>query len=404
MKPESSARPDPANLPLQGLRVVEQGSFITGPLTSLLLGDMGADVIKVERPGTGDIFRSYDGTLYAPTFRSVNRNKRSITLDTRDTEDRAVFDELIESADVYVHNFRPGVADRLGVGSERLRALNPELVYCAISGLGSTGPYAARPAYDTVAQAYSGMLSLTLDRSDPRISGPAVADSVTGLYAAQGILAALVQRGIRGGGKLVEISMIEAMAHFLAEPYSSFFGTGENPGPYGRAAVSQSYAMRCSDDRLIALHLSSPPKFWLGLIAAVGLPELAEDPRFKAHAGRIANYEELRTILQAAFSKRPRDEWLVELSSEDVPHAPVLEPSEAIQDPQFQHLKVIISALHPTEGLVEHIRPPHRFDGTTATQMLAPPTLGEHNDEIRRELAERRRGKGRADGTQTTAE
>ncbi|MGH3388495.1 MAG: CaiB/BaiF CoA transferase family protein, partial [Actinomadura sp.] len=200
--------PNP-QLPLHGIRVIEQGAFITGPYASMLLADMGAEVIKVERPGTGDAFRSYDGTQYAPTFLAFNRNKRSITIDNRAEADRETLDELIRTADVYLHNFRPGVAERLAVGHERLLDINPRLIYCAISGLGSSGPYAGRPSYDTVAQAYSGFLSLTLDRSEPRISGPAVADAVTGLYAAQGILAALVRRGIDGRGHVVEVSMLE---------------------------------------------------------------------------------------------------------------------------------------------------------------------------------------------------
>lgn len=378
-------------LPLQGIRVVEQGAFITGPYASMLLADMGAEVIKVERPGTGDAFRAYDGTLYAPTFQAFNRNKRSITIDNRDDADRAVLDDLIRTADVYIHNFRPGVAERLHVGHERLRELNPRLVYCAISGLGADGPYVDRPSYDSVAQAYSGLFSLTLDPNQPRISGPAVADAVTGLYAAQGVLGALVRRGGNGQGQLVEISMLEAMAGFLIEPYSSYFGTGVNPGPYGRAAVSQSYAMRCADGGLIALHLSSPPKFWLGLLEATGLQHLATDERFADHQRRVRHHEELRRELQEAFARRPRDEWLDLLVTHDVPHAPVLEPDETLEDPQFQHLRLAVDATHPTEGRVRSIRPAHRFDHEIQTRITPPPTLGEHDAEVRAELAARHR-------------
>jgi crotonobetainyl-CoA:carnitine CoA-transferase CaiB-like acyl-CoA transferase len=379
-----------ARLPLEGIRVVEQGAFITGPYAAMLLADMGADVIKVERPGTGDAFRSYDGTLYASTFQAFNRNKRSVTVDNRDEADRAFLDELIETADVFIHNFRPGVAERLHVGHERLLNLNQRLVYCSISGLGDTGPYAGRPAYDTVAQAYSGMLSLTLDPSQPRISGPAVADAVTGLYAAQGVLAALVQRSVDGRGHVVEISMLEAMSHFLIEPYASFFATGESPGPYGRAAVSQSFAMTCADGRRVALHLSSPEKFWRGLLNVVQLEHLVDDDRFRTHQARVQHHEELRVAFQEAFAKRPRAEWLDRLVTEDVPHAPVLDQTETIMDPQVQHLGLAISSAHPTEGLVRSIRPPHRFDHRTTTAMQAPPTLGEHDEQLRAELTARR--------------
>lgn len=385
MHDSTDASPIP-DLPLHGIRVVEQGAFITGPYAAMLLADMGADVIKVERPGTGDAFRAYDGTLYAPTFRAFNRNKRSVTIDNRDDEDQAVLDGVIRTADVYIHNFRPGVAERLNVGYERLRELNPRLVYCAISGLGADGPYVDRPSYDSVAQAYSGMFSLNLDPNQPKISGPAVADAVTGLYAAQGVLGALVRRGIDGRGHLVEISMLEAMTHFLIEPYSSYFGTGANPGPYGRAAVSQSYAMRCADGKLLALHLSSPPKFWLGLLDATGLQHLALDDRFADHQRRVRNHEELRLELQEAFATRPREQWLDLLVKYDVPHAPVLELDETLEDPQFQHLRLATGATHTAVGQVRSIRPAHRFDHGIQTDIAPPPALGEHDEEVRAEL------------------
>lgn len=376
--------------PLQGIRVIEQGAFITGPYAAMLLADMGADVIKVEKPNTGDAFRSYDGTLYASTFQAFNHNKRSITIDNRDPADRDTLDQLVSTADVFIHNFRPGVSERLEIGAERLLEVNPRLIYCGISGLGADGPYAERPSYDTVAQAYSGMLSMTLDADQPRIVGPAIADAVTGLYAAQGILAALVQRGVDNAGHIVEISMLEAMTHFLIEPYASYFGSGEDPGPYGRAAVSQSYAMRCSDGKLVALHLSSPEKFWRGLLKATEREELAFDARFSLRLQRVAHHEQLRSMLQETFITKPRDYWLAKLVENDVPHAPVLTPNDALRDLQFQHLGMVVESEHPTEGIVRTIRPPHFFDHRAETEVKAPPTLGEHNEEIRRELSQRK--------------
>ena len=191
---------------LSGIRVVEQGTFITGPACGMLLGDLGADVVKVEQPGTGDPFRAFKGGLYSPHYQTYNRNKRSVTLDPKDAGDRDVLDALVESADVYIQNFRPGVADKLGVGAARLRALNPRLVYCSISGFGATGPAAARPAYDTVAQAASGFLNLLVNPENPRVVGPAIADALTGFYAAYGVLGALVERGRSGKGRTVEVS------------------------------------------------------------------------------------------------------------------------------------------------------------------------------------------------------
>jgi crotonobetainyl-CoA:carnitine CoA-transferase CaiB-like acyl-CoA transferase len=214
--------------PLSGVRIVEQGTFITGPCAAMMLADLGADVIKVESP-EGDPYRAYQQGLYSPHFQAYNRNKRSIACDLKQAADRELFDRLIASADVYIQNFRPGTAERLGAGARRLRGLNPRLVYCSISGFGADGPYAERPSYDSVAQALSGFLSVVVDRERPRFLGPALADAITGIYAGYGILAALLERAGTGAGRLVEVSMFEAMAHFAVEPFAAYFALGEAP-------------------------------------------------------------------------------------------------------------------------------------------------------------------------------
>ena len=208
---------------LSGIKVLEQGTFITGPAAGMFLADLGAEVIKIEQPGSGDPFRAFRGGLYSTHFQTYNRNKRSVTLNPKLPEDAAVFDELVKDADVYIQNFRPGAADRLGAGEAKLRGLNPRLVYCAISGFGQTGPAAARPAYDTVAQAASGFLKLLVNPANPRVVGPAVADAMTGFYAAYGILGALVERGRTGVGRKVEVSMLEAMCHFNLDAFTHYF-------------------------------------------------------------------------------------------------------------------------------------------------------------------------------------
>jgi crotonobetainyl-CoA:carnitine CoA-transferase CaiB-like acyl-CoA transferase len=213
---------------LRGIRIVEQGTFITGPCAGMMLADLGADVIKVESP-EGDPYRSYQGSHYSPHFQAYNRNKRSIALDLKKDADRTLFDGLVREADVYIQNFRPGTAERLGAGVERLRQLNPGLVYGSISGFGSSGPYVDRPSYDSVAQALSGFLSVVVDAERPRFLGPALADAITGMYAAYGVLGALVERSRTGRGTLVEVSMLEAMAHFAVEPFAAFFALGEAP-------------------------------------------------------------------------------------------------------------------------------------------------------------------------------
>jgi crotonobetainyl-CoA:carnitine CoA-transferase CaiB-like acyl-CoA transferase len=371
---------------LQGLKVVEQGTFITGPAAGMLLGDLGADVIKVEMPRTGDPFRAFQGGLYSPHFQTYNRNKRSITLDTKDAADRAVFDALIQEADVYIQNFRPGVAEKLGAGESRLRALNPRLVYCSISGFGATGPAANRPAYDTVAQAASGFLNLLVNPENPRVVGPAIADSLTGFYAAYGVLGALFERSRTGTGHTVEVSMLEAMAHFNLDAFTHFFQAGEVMGPYSRPSVSQSYVLECADGKWIALHMSSPEKFWQGLAIAIEQPDLFADPRFATRENRIANQEALIELLGVRFKHRTRDAWCERLQREDVPHAPMYDTSEALEDPQARHLELMASAEHPVMGLFRTVRSPVSFDGQRALDVRPPPTLGEHNEEIRAAL------------------
>ncbi|MDM0020989.1 CaiB/BaiF CoA transferase family protein [Variovorax saccharolyticus] len=374
---------------LHGLKVVEQGTFITGPAAGMLLGDLGADVIKVEQPVTGDPFRAFKNGLYSPHYQTYNRNKRSITLDTKTSADREVLDALIAEADVYIQNFRPGVAEKLGVGAERLQALNPKLVYVAISGFGATGPAAGRPAYDTVAQAASGFLHLLVNPENPRVVGPAIADSLTGFYAAYGALGALFERSRTGVGRKVEVSMLEAMAHFNLDAFTHFFQVDEVMGPYSRPSVSQSYVLRCADDKWIALHMSSPEKFWRGLAVAIEQPDIFADERFATRDARIDNQETLIRLLGERFLTQPRDEWCRRLQREDVPNAPMYDTSEALEDPQAKHLQLMTSAEHPVMGLFRTVRSPVSFDGERALEVRPPPMLGEHSDEIRAALKRR---------------
>src|SRR5688572_28144086 len=277
---------------LSGIRIVEQGTFITGPCTGMMLADLGADVIKVESP-SGDPYRSYQGGQFSPHFQAYNRNKRSLVLDMNAEPDRDLFDQLILNADVYIQNFRPGTAERLGAGAERLQALNPKLIYCSISGFGSSGPYVDRPSYDSVAQALSGFLSVVVDPDRPRFLGPALADAITGIYAAYGVLGALFDRGRTGRGCLVEVSMLEAMAHFAVEPFAAFFALNRPPRSSDRPRLAQAYILRTADGGLIAIHLSSLEKFWTGLTAAVASESLGNDERFRTRQGRIDHYEAL---------------------------------------------------------------------------------------------------------------
>ncbi len=378
---------------LSGIKVLEQGTFITGPAAGMFLADLGAEVVKVEQPGSGDPFRSFRGGLYSPHFQTYNRNKRSVTLNPKLAEDAAVFDELVKDSDVYIQNFRPGAAERLGAGETRLRELNPRLIYCAISGFGQTGPAAARPAYDTVAQAASAFLKLLVNPANPRVVGPAVADAMTGFYAAYGVLGALVERGRTGQGRKVEVSMLEAMCHFNLDAFTHYFSENEIMGPFSRPSVSQSYVLECADGLWIALHMSSPEKFWQGLANAIERPELFQDARFATREGRIAHQNDLIALLDGLFRARTRADWCARLEAEDVPHAPMYDTREAMEDPQARHLQLEVSAPHPEGGDWRTIRSPVSFDGERALEVTAPPVLGADNaaivEPIRRRLRQR---------------
>jgi crotonobetainyl-CoA:carnitine CoA-transferase CaiB-like acyl-CoA transferase len=372
--------------PLRGVRIVEQGTFITGPCAGMMLADLGADVIKVESP-EGDPYRAYQKGMYSPHFQAYNRNKRSIVCDLKQAADRELFDQLVAQADVYVQNFRPGTAERLGAGVKRLRGLNPRLVYCSISGFGADGPYAERPSYDSVAQALSGFLSVVVDEDRPRFLGPALADAITGIYAAFGILGALLERSGSGNGRHVEVSMFEAMAHFAVEPFAAFFALGETPKSSDRPRLAQAYILRTADARLLAIHLSSLEKFWSGLTTSLEAPELAMDPRFADRLSRIKNYEILGAELDARFRRRALADWVGRLSGHDVPFAPINGIDAVVEDPQARHLGLVVPVEAAIEGGREAVRPALQFDGRRATSVTAAPLLNQHGDAIRAALA-----------------
>ncbi len=372
--------------PLVGLVVVELASFIAGPYAGQLLADLGADVVKVEPPDGGDPFRSFAGGSYGPHFVAFNRNKRSVTLDVREEAGRDAVRRLLTTADVLLENARPGVMDRLGLGYPQVRELNPRLVYCSVSGFGQDGPAARRPVYDTVGQALGGLLSQTITAGHPQILGPAMADGISGLTAAYGILAALQARARTGAGQHVDVSMFGAVAAFLGSEASMWHQAGDPGGPRSRPSISQSYAFGCADGRVMTLHLSSPVKFWQGLLDAVGRPDLAADPRFATRQARIEHFEELHELLAAEFVRRPSEEWQQRLAEHDVPHARVNSLAEVFDEPQARHLGLALRLRHPTEGEVTTVAPPVRFSDTPWQGLSAPPALGEDTADVLAEL------------------
>ncbi|HEY5102180.1 MAG TPA: CoA transferase [Steroidobacteraceae bacterium] len=372
---------------LKGIRVVDQGTFITGPCAAMMLADLGADVIKIESL-EGDPYRSYQSGRYSPHFQAYNRNKRGVALDLKLDADRGLFDALVREADVYIQNFRPGTAQRLGASVERLHELNPKLIYCSISGFGANGPYVERPSYDSVAQALSGFLSVVVDPERPRFMGPALADAITGIYAAYGIMGALLERVRSGRGRLVEVSMLEAMTHFAVEPFAAFFALGDVPRSSDRPRLAQAYILRTADAQLLAIHLSSLEKFWTGLLSALDAPEFAQDRRFNSRQGRIEQYEALGTELDALFRKRPLTEWIERLGRHDVPFAPINSVDAVVKDPQVEHLQIVVPVVDAIEGGRQAIRPAVQFDGQRAPHVRAAPLLDQHGGNIRAALAQ----------------
>jgi crotonobetainyl-CoA:carnitine CoA-transferase CaiB-like acyl-CoA transferase len=384
---DSAHRNASAAGPLAGVRVIELTTMITGPLAGMMLGDWGADVVKVENPSGGDPFRSFRDGMYSPHFCAYNRNKRSVALDLRSEDGKAALRELLRHADVLLENYRPGVMQRLGFGDEALAALNPRLVRCSITGFGPQGPYAERPAYDAIAQAVAGMSSLFVQPDDPRLTGPTIGDNVTGQYACQGILAALFEREKTGQGRRIDVNMLEATLAFMPDPFAYYTQMDLVSDPYLRAHTSQSYAFTCSDGKLLAVHLSSQNKFWEAFVQAIECPELLADERVATRAQRIANYEFLRGYAGKIIGKRQRDHWMDVLAKADVPCAPIYNVTEVFHDPQVRHLDSFMTLTHPRMGPVISIRRPVYLDGARDEQpQRPPPLLGEHTHEVLTEV------------------
>ena len=373
--------------PLDGVRILELTTMITGPLAGVMLADLGAEVIKVENPKGGDYFRSFRGGLYSPHFCGYNRNKRSISVDLYSERGREVVLKLVERADVLIENFRPGVMDRFGLSLDTLREVNPRLIYCSITGFGEDGPYKDRPAYDAVAQSVAGIAGLFLDRENPQITGPTIADNMTGIFACYGIQGALYEREKTGVARRVDVNMLTSAVAFAPDPFGYFTQMGVDSDQYTRVRASQSYSFTCGDGGLIAVHLSSQPKFWEALIKSLDAKEVGEDPRFQTRDQRIDNYPEVANALRPVFVSKPRDYWMERLEANDVPFAPINSIPEVFDDPQIKHLDTFFEVTHPTEGSVKGIRRPVWLDGSRDDQpLIPPPALGEHTDEVLSEL------------------
>ena len=372
---------------LQDLTVVESATFVTGPYAAALLGNLGARVIKIESPPDGDPYRYFaPDPVFSFNFAHLNRNKESLLLDLKTAEGKQICFDLLKNADVFVENFRPGTAERLGIGYETLRELNPRLIYCSISAFGSSGPDADKPGFDTLGQAASGLLSLLSDADDPKVMGMAVSDYVTGLSAAYGILGALMAREKSGSGCRVETSLLQATLSFIGETAAGYLRTGSVPNRVARVKNAHAFAFVCGDGRPLAIHCSVPEKFWLALLRAIERTDVAADERFKHREGRRQHYQTLEQTLAPTFRMKPRDDWLKILQAADVPAVALNNVAEVLADPQVEHLDLLEEVDHPKAGKLRFIGGPVRFESLAERKSAPPPLLGEQSGRILLEL------------------
>lgn len=370
---------------LNGIKVIEICNVAAGPFCGMLLADMGADVIKVEHPAGGDTLRSWapitDG--YSENFASLNRNKRSVTLDLKNPADAEALRKLVAQADVLLENNRPGVMDRLGLGYEALSAINSRLVYCSVSAYGQTGPRSPEGGFDLTLQAMSGLMSVTGETGGAPVKcGVPVCDFSAGLYAAFAIVSALHAVAREQKGTHIDVSMLGATIGISALQTSQYFGTGEDPVALGSAHPRNApyqvfkcrngyFGMAAGNDAL-----------WRSVCAVVDRQEWADDPRFANPTLRAANQVALRDMLEAIFSEEESEVWLARFSAAGVPCAPLNTYSQALADPQVKHMNWVQSLDLPNGVQTRTFVSPLRFDNRTSGVLRSPPLLGEHNDEV----------------------
>lgn len=363
--------------------VIECSTFVTGPYATALLADLGVRVIKIESPPDGDPYRYFaPDSYFSFNFAHLNRNKESLVLDLKSAEGRDICLQLIKQADVFVENFRPGTADRLGLGYEALRSLNHGLVYCSISAFGQSGPYADKPGFDTLGQAMSGLLSLLTDPDQPKVMGVALSDYITGLSAAYGILGALLARHKTNEGTKVETSLLQATLSFIGETAAGYLRTGTVPNRMARVKNAHAFAFVTQDKLPLAIHCSVPEKFWLALLQVVERMGLAKDDRFATRDRRRENYEALEQELAPVFATRTRAEWLRRLEANDVPAVPLYNIAEVLADPQVSHLELMETLQHPTVGELKFVGSPVRYESLARESSTPPPLLGQHTSQI----------------------
>jgi crotonobetainyl-CoA:carnitine CoA-transferase CaiB-like acyl-CoA transferase len=375
---------------LSGLTVIDFTRVLSGPYCTMVLADHGARVIKLEHPVRGDDTRHWgppfvgDESAY---FLSINRNKESVTLDFKQPEGQRILHQLLAVADVVVENFRPGTLDAAGFGAAAVLAQYPRIVYCSISGYGQTGPRREEPGYDAVMQAEGGLMSITGEANGPALRlGVAITDIVSGLFAAQGVMAALITREKTGRGQQVDIGMLDATAALLTYQAGNYFASGQVPARMGNRhpTIVPYESFHASDGEFVIA--GGNDEIWRRLCHVIGRPELAEDPRYCTNKERVTRYEDVRAELDGALVKRTREEWVRELTAAGVPCGSVRGISEVLADPQLAAREMVAEVQHATIGTARVINSPVKLSETPPSIRTAPPTLGQHTTAVLHEL------------------
>lgn len=376
--------------PLAGIKVIELGQIAAGPFCGMLLADLGADVVKVERPDGGDgmrnwppIFTNEENEDYSGNFASLNRNKRSVTIDLKDAKDVEKLKELVAEADVFIENYRPGVLKKFGLDYDSLKEVNPKLVYCSISGYGQTGPYSHKGAFDVTVQAISGLMSVTGEEDGPAVKcGVPVGDFVTALYGAYSIMASLKKVQQTEVGNHIDCSMVGSLLGISALQVSEYYGTGISPKRLGSAHPRNApYQGFHANDKPFVIAAGND-KLWSAVCEVVGKPELVHDERFTTQLLRAKNQGVLAGILQPIFSEKSRDEWLTEFDRLGVPCAPINTFEEILHDPHIDEMGLINELPLPNGASMKDIGFPIKMTDFDFKVTKRPPKLGEHNEEV----------------------
>lgn len=391
-----SATKESQKAALSGIRILDLTQVMSGPFCTMMLADLGADVIKIENPNNGDQTRKDWGVAIkgddSRAFLALNRNKRSVCIDLKSEEGLQNFYALVRDADVVVENFRPGVTKRLGVDYDTLKQLAPNLIYASISGFGQTGPYASYPGYDLIAQGMTGVMSITGDADGAPVKcGIPIADLGAGMFCAIGILGAVVSRERTGEGQYLETSLFESALAMSVWESTEYFATGKSPTKLGSAnRMSAPYQAVATSDGHVTIGANND-KLWRGTCDVIGAPELAEDERFADNDRRMANRAELIPILEQYFSTRTTDEWVNLFLENGLPAGAIRDYAYVLsEDPHVKAREMIGSFEHPVEGTIPVLASPIRMHGTPTTIRSAPPLLGQHTEEILESVRDQR--------------